>query len=407
MDAFNWDSCYVTGLTSVDEQHRRLVEMINRFGEAVTSPQGTDPATVQQLLVELSHYAELHFRDEQRQMLLWKVDRRHVEAHCSEHDRFLNDVGQISTARHIASAVVHHAGPTAGSPTPAPRPGDPVADSTQTSIALLNFLSHWLSYHILGTDQVMARQVVLISAGRSPEAAYEATLTPSDPATAALLRSLGVLFSQVSERNRALYRLNLQLEERVAERTRELTLAMQRLEDMAMTDVLTGLPNRRHALRALERGWESSAGLAAPLSCIVIDADAFKQVNDRHGHDAGDEVLRQLARRLLHEVRTDDTVCRLGGDEFLVVCAGTPLPGAIELAEKLRDAVSTMRVAVGDGFWQGSISVGVATRRDGMAGIDSLLREADESVYLAKRGGRNQVRAAASPVIGSPAGRSA
>lgn len=92
-----------------------------------------------------------------------------------------------------------------------------------------------------------------------------------------------------------------------------------------------------------------------------------------------------LSACLRNAVRTDDTVCRLGGDEFLVICVGTPLDGALKIAEKVRHDVADLRVAIGTGHWRGSISVGVATRTPGMAGPDDLIKSADQGLYAAKR----------------------
>lgn len=158
-----------------------------------------------------------------------------------------------------------------------------------------------------------------------------------------------------------------------------------------MTDVLTGLPNRRQALQVLEREWQTSTASGAPLACMMIDADGFKKINDTCGHDAGDAVLRELARCLQDAVRNDDVVCRLGGDEFLIICALTPLEGALLTAEKVRHEVSELRVAAGNGFWIGSISVGVAVRHSAMSCFDALLKAADDGVYAAKANGRNCV----------------
>ena len=115
------------------------------------------------------------------------------------------------------------------------------------------------------------------------------------------------------------FELNQTLEARVAERTLALSQMNERLENMAMTDVLTNLPNRRHAMRVLEQEWQNTLKNGTLLTCMMIDADGFKTINDRFGHDAGDEVLRQLARCLTQSVRNDDVVCRLGGDEFLIL----------------------------------------------------------------------------------------
>lgn len=110
------------------------------------------------------------------------------------------------------------------------------------------------------------------------------------------------------------------------------------------------------------------------------------------GHESGDFVLQALARELKHSVRNDDIVCRLGGDEFLIICTDTPLEGALYLAKLVRKAVAEIKVRAGMGFWKGSISIGVAVRTAAMEGPDALLKAADDGVSMAKRDGRNCVR---------------
>jgi hemerythrin len=102
-------------------------------------------------------------------------------------------------------------------------------------------------------------------------------------------------------------------------------------------------------------------------------------------------VLRQLSRHLRYAVRTDDVVCRLGGDEFLIICANTSQAGALQVAETMRKAVSELRVPAGIGVWKGSVSVGVSTRTEQMNSLEDLIKNADEGVYVAKRNGRNCV----------------
>lgn len=183
------------------------------------------------------------------------------------------------------------------------------------------------------------------------------------------------------------------IEARIAERTQALLEQNRQLESMALTDELTGLSNRRHALMTFAREWMASVQQNIPLACLMIDADGFKQINDNHGHDAGDEVLRRLSDCLREAVRAVDIVCRLGGDEFLVICPGTPLDVAMQLAEQMRLRVSGLCVPVKGGQWQGSISVGVAARRPGMDNLEALIKLADSGVYMAKRRGRNCVAA--------------
>jgi hemerythrin len=210
-------------------------------------------------------------------------------------------------------------------------------------------------------------------------------------ATGPLLQALNGLFHQVSERNRELQELNRSLELKVTERTRSLSDANQLLEQLALTDVLTGLPNRRQAMATLAQAWAQSERDSSPLSCMMVDADGFKQVNDHFGHDAGDKVLRQLSALLRDSVRRNDVVCRLGGDEFLILCPGTALEGALLGAEILRQKTAKLRVPLNGGEWLGSISIGVAARTPAIQDFEVLIKTADEGLYLAKRNGRNCV----------------
>ena len=368
MEHFHWDSHYITGLDEVDRQHHFLVDLINRFSDELTDAQGAPTATMEKVFSDLANYAQYHFSEEERLMEKADLDPRHVEHHKQEHVNFLEEVTQIYSSL------------------------SPEAAGRERS--LLRFLIYWLAYHILGSDQSMARQIAAIQAGHTPAEAYLEEERMKEGAVEPLLRALGGLFHLVSERNRELLKLNQTLEEKVIERTQALAAANLQLEELAMTDALTGLPNRRHALRRLALAWEEAASDTAPLACMMVDADDFKPINDRYGHDAGDEVLRQLARHMRYAVRTDDVVCRLGGDEFFILCPHTSLEGAALLAEKMRASVSELRVKVNGGEWCGSVSVGVAQRNARMRGHEDLLKAADQAVYEAKRKGRNCVATA-------------
>jgi diguanylate cyclase (GGDEF)-like protein/hemerythrin-like metal-binding protein len=368
MDAFQWNPCFVTGLHEVDEQHHRLVDVINRFGELVMRESGASSGELETVFAELAQYTQYHFTEEEAMMALMGLDLRYRTQHQQSHAKFLDEVAQLH--------------------------GTIFDNNRVAAKSLLQFLTHWLAYHILGTDQFMARQIALIKSGSSPEAAYLAEGETTDPATDTLLKSLNGLFEQVSERNRALIQLNKTLEGRVAERTQALTDANQQLEDLANTDALTRLPNRRFAMRQFAQEWAVAVRDGAPLTCLMIDADGFKVINDTYGHDAGDSVLRALSAQLQQAVRTDDIVCRLGGDEFLIICARTPLAGALLLAETIRSEVAALRVPAGPGEWRGSISIGAAARTDAMNGLEDLMKEADRGLYVAKRNGRNCVATA-------------
>jgi len=170
------------------------------------------------------------------------------------------------------------------------------------------------------------------------------------------------------------------------------TMALQqvqrgrRLKRLAMTDDLTGLPNRRGVLDALERGLRARQQDGRPLAVVVFDIDHFKRVNDLHGHHGGDRVLEDVAALVRAEVPASGSVGRFGGEEFLVVLPGLDHAGALALAERLRVAVSS---GVGDGP-RVTISLGVASAGDD-ADAEALLRRADGALYRAKGEGRDRV----------------
>jgi len=365
MESFSWNKTFETGLPTVDQQHRRLVELINQLGELLLENK-IELNGLEKVFKELVDYTQYHFSEEEELSRQAGVDHRHVDYHVKKHEEFLQEVVSL------------HASISVEKP-----------DSVKF---LYNFLINWLAYHILGMDQDMARQIKAIESGKTAAEAFEIEEKERDKATGALLASLDGLFEQVSARNRELVELNQTLEEKVALRTRELSEANLHLEELSLTDVLTGLPNRRHGMRRLATLWEEAKQTGSDLVCMMIDADHFKEVNDAHGHDAGDFVLTELARALKGSVRTDDFVCRLSGDEFFVICPITHKDGGMLLAELIRKKISGLRVPTGTGEWLGSISVGVAALQSDMKDYDDLIKIADNGVYEAKRDGKNCVR---------------
>lgn len=167
--------------------------------------------------------------------------------------------------------------------------------------------------------------------------------------------------------------------------------AMVRLEDTAHRDGLTGIFNRRHLDALLEAEFARFRRYGNPFSILMIDLDHFKHVNDRHGHQAGDEVLREAAHRVAAGIRTSDMLARYGGEEFAVLLAETPLEGALMLAQRLRGAIAESPVRHLDTDIPVTASLGVAEARSDMASHRELVEAADGALYLAKRLGRNRV----------------
>jgi diguanylate cyclase len=155
---------------------------------------------------------------------------------------------------------------------------------------------------------------------------------------------------------------------------------------LARSDALTGLANRRAADEMLERLSAQSARSRTPLAAVLMDLDNLKQINDRHGHAAGDRALALIGATIAASLRETDFAARIGGDEFVLLLPDTGRDGARTAAEKLRAAVAA--VQAGD-IGQISASLGVAIMPDDATDAESLLREADAALYAAKEQGRN------------------
>jgi diguanylate cyclase (GGDEF)-like protein len=160
----------------------------------------------------------------------------------------------------------------------------------------------------------------------------------------------------------------------------------RQLEILSSTDTLTGLANRRVFFERLEEERARAERHAHPLSVLMVDVDQFKAINDTHGHQVGDEVLRQLGVQVRSVVRLEDVAARLGGEELGVILPDTPLEGARVVARRLLEA---SRLVTLPGGAKVTVSVGVAERAKTEAG-DALMTRADRALYAAKSTGRDR-----------------
>src|SRR3954462_5222977 len=198
-------------------------------------------------------------------------------------------------------------------------------------------------------------------------------------------------FPELKARLRSMLRIK-RLQEEIEERERELMEANERLRYMSQTDALTGLDNRRHIETRIEEMFEHAKRLSEPFSCVMVDLDRFKTVNDTHGHQAGDAVLRQLGKILKHEAREIDHVGRYGGEEFMLLLPGTVLDAAVTFADRVRKAIEGHTFTFDGTSIQRTASFGVAAwPHPRISTCDGLVKAADESLYVAKETGRNRV----------------
>ena len=164
-----------------------------------------------------------------------------------------------------------------------------------------------------------------------------------------------------------------------------------KLEEMTVTDALTGISNRRYFIERVQQEYEKIARYAGIMSVLLVDADHFKQINDTHGHSAGDQVLRELAEIFSSQLRAPDVVSRYGGEEFAIFLTETSLGGAYSIANRIREAVESHAFSHEGKTIPVTVSIGCSQsdKRDGR--YEDIIERADRALYKAKEAGRNQV----------------
>jgi diguanylate cyclase (GGDEF)-like protein len=199
-----------------------------------------------------------------------------------------------------------------------------------------------------------------------------------------------MLSQRYDREHRELVELRAQLEQRVDERTRELTDANLKLDQLARTDALTGLPNRRSFLDSATQLVALQERAQMAFALVMIDVDQFKRINDEYGHEGGDTALRMVALGLRRGLRQQDIVARWGGEEFIALLPDTAGPAAARVAEMLRKALGELQVDHGAQTIRVSASFGVAEHPPGQR-LEATINAADRALYQAKQAGRDRV----------------
>jgi diguanylate cyclase len=228
-------------------------------------------------------------------------------------------------------------------------------------------------------DQALSNHAQKLSVARPPEAVREVV--------ADMRSETGKMRAMTAE-----------LAAKLKASTEEVTVlkeCLERAQTDALLDLLTGLKNRRGFEQAASEVQSPSCGELKDTALLMLDIDGFKRVNDAHGHQLGDKVLRAIAHALKSSVKGRDVVARLGGDEFAVLLPGTNLAGATALGRQICSLVGQGRIKRADGgtLGQVTLSIGIAVGEEGET-LDGLMERADKALYTAKRGGRNRVEIA-------------
>ena len=179
-------------------------------------------------------------------------------------------------------------------------------------------------------------------------------------------------------------------EEALREAERRLRESLEREQALARTDGLTGLINRRHFLELAEHECAVARRYGLPLSVMLFDIDGFKKINDSLGHLAGDEILKNVARRAGEQLRSADVLARYGGEEFIVLVPESSSKSATVVAERIREAIAEKDIQTSARTVAVTISAGVAAIQSNSDTLESLIRRADQALYEAKGKGRNR-----------------
>ncbi|WP_169777728.1 GGDEF domain-containing protein, partial [Campylobacter mucosalis] len=371
-DVFVWGKEFETNVKKIDSDHRYLIELINSLGRKLSGVKVTI-ADIDPIFKELIDYSRYHFAGEEAIMKNAGVDIRHIKEHVQAHKNFIEEVTSQYKSINIQNIQ-------------------------KSAKSLLDFLVQWLTFHILGIDKNLTAQIRLIESGYSPEDAFVEINGINHEQIDTLVKSFNGIFGVLMRYNDELLTLKKSLEDTVEQRTKELKEANlelekvnKKLEHIAMTDQLTGLANRHKMLNELDDCWKNFIQNGTKFSFLMFDLDNFKIINDTFGHDAGDKVLSVFSKMLLDNVRTDDIVCRMGGDEFLIVCPNTDKNGAEILAKKIYESIKNLFIKIDSSGWQGSASIGIACVDETMNSKDDIMKKADNAVYKAKYNGKNQI----------------
>ena len=362
-DYFQWDKEFLTGEKAIDAQHFSLVKVINQMLKLSFSSESLKLEDVLDLELKLTKYVKTHFMTERKMMQKNHLDIRHTSKHEALHDEFIRTVNRYFQDKSYLMKGDHFS-------------------------EIIEYLVRWLAYHILNTDRSMVRQLKFISEENlSPEDAYMKDLNLVDSVSEPLLKALKALFFLVNEKNKELEQKNQELEEKVYMRTAELRKANKLLQQSSMIDDLTGISNRRFAMAELDRNIYNFERYQTPFSVLFIDLNKFKEVNDTYGHDSGDAVLKWVVKFLGDQIRKSDVLCRVGGDEFVVICAYSNEMQSLELANKVLSRMNTLKDDEKLPFWNPSLSIGISEYDQTMKEKSEILNKADTAMYVSKKNG--------------------
>ncbi|MCO4787271.1 MAG: bacteriohemerythrin [Marinomonas atlantica] len=364
MDFFPWDENFDTGIPEIDEQHKVLVQHLNRLANCISH----DISMVNQVIDDLINYALHHFRTEEE---IWKSyfgSDESLMSHQVVHSSFVPELLRLKEYGEVTKF-------------------EEVTDR------LIKFIVHWLFFHIIKDDKKFSIIVNLMKSGLSLDEAKESSNSNLSGSTQLMFETVMMMYDRLSSQALMLVNENkarLEVEAGLRE-------ANQLLEELAITDQLTGLYNRRYFDKTLALEIQRSQRDNNNLILVLFDIDNFKKLNDVYGHSAGDEALKKVGRKVSELCRRpSDFSFRIGGEEFSIIITGKENETGEEYGEAIRKGIESLCIpnegAETSDFMTISVGVLVLKPHDSYD-VASAMKVVDRRLYSAKNKGRNLVMA--------------
>ena len=370
VEVFPWNKNFETGVEIIDEQHKKLVALLNELASTLTQDNQIE---VTRVFDELAEYANFHFETEEAIWVKYFSDDSWLSSHQLTHSSFLPRVLKLKEQD-------------------SNKPIDEIIEG------IVKFLIRWLAFHIIDNDKRMAFVIQNMQAGLSLEEAKIVSDKKMSGSIRVLIETVMTMYDSLSSRTLDLMRerhKRKKVEEELHDANQQLREANISLEQLSITDQLTGLFNRRHFnnifMRELKRAYRDTTS----LSLIIVDIDFFKRINDQHGHNEGDRVLVQVSQKLKELCqRPGDYAFRLGGEEFGILATNPGSQGAVQFPEIIRKGVEQLSIPNIDSDIAKNLTVSIGSITkvpDETDTIDNYMTIADARLYKAKELGRNQV----------------
>ena len=362
-EVFPWNRSFEIGIPEIDEQHKQLINLLNRLVNTLID---AEPVDIESAFAELAEYADFHFAAEEAIWQQHLQDDDWVATHQNNHASFLPKVIELKQQD-------------------SDKPYNEVIED------IIRFLIRWLAFHIIDEDKRLAIAIQGLQQGQSLDQAKLHAESEIDDSIHLLIEIVLGMYDNLSNRTLALMR------ERRAriKAEQELQATNKQLQLLSITDQLTGLYNRRHFETLLQSEIRRARRDGKALILLLLDVDYFKKLNDRYGHTEGDRALQQVASTLLETCRRPtDFSFRIGGEEFAVISSCQPDDSGEQLGELIRSNIQAQQICNEDSAVSPylTVSAGIVAVVPGEDDtLDSLLSCADGRLYKAKNAGRNRI----------------